>query len=371
MPKLTDKELAAVIAGTTEAVLKEKGFTKVLNKLKFNDKEPEDMTKQEKTLKYFVAKMDNNRAEVAKYCGGMAKDLSGGTAGSGQELLPTEFHTDIIDRILADPIALRNKCTIIPVTYRGGSWPVGVTGVNLTWENSDTNPLTATAPTFAPLTYAVIRLDGYTAMARDLMEDTPVNLYDYLVKQYAKAFVKAENIAIMCGSGTGQPQGIINAVGLKTLACINAATTNLLIADDIIALPFSVDVNWRDGGAYYMNTGAVRQAKLLKDLQGRFLWTNGDLQAGIPAHFNGYPVQEFTALFPENLTVNAKATCSEMIFGNLEYFYLFDKGEMGSEMNTQSDQAFKNHEVLVKMWERIDGKAAIPAAFALLTGFLK
>lgn len=371
MPKLTDKELAAVVAGTTEAILKEKGFTEVLRKIKFTDKPIDEMSKEEKTLKYFQAKMDNNRAEIAKYCGGTVKDLSGGTAGSGLELLPTEFHTDIIDRITADPVALRNKCTIVPVTFRNGTWPVGLTGINLTWENSDTNPLTATNPTFGSLNYSVIRLDGYTAMARDLLADTPVNLYGYLVKQYAKAFVKAENLAIMVGTGTNQPQGVINATGLKTVPIIAAAGTNILSADDMIALPFAIDVNWRDGGCYYMNTSAVKQAKLFKDLQGRFLWMNGDIQSGTPATFNGYPVQEFTALFPENLTVNSKTTCSEMVFGNLEYFYLFDKMEMGSEMNTQSDQAFKNHEVLVKMWERIDGKAAIGAAFALLTGFLK
>ena len=371
MPKLTDKELAAVVAGTTEALLKEKGFTEVLRKIKFNEKTPTDMTKEEKTCKYFMAKMDNNRSEVAKYCGGLAKDLTGNTAGSGLELLPTEFHTDIIDRVKADPVALRNKCTIVPVAFRNGTWPIGVTGVNLTWENSDTNPLTPTAPTFSNLTYSVIRLDGYTALARDLMEDTPVSLYEYLTKQYAKAFVKAENLAIMVGTGTLQPQGIINATDLNIVPSINAATTNVLACDDMVALPFSIDVNWRDGGTYYMNTGAVRQAKLFKDLEGRYLWVNGDMLAGKPATFNGYPVQEFTALFPENLTVNAKATCSEMVFGNLEYFYLFDKGEMGSELNTQSDQAFKNHEVLVKMWERIDGKASIGQAFALLTGFLK
>lgn len=371
MPKLTDKELQALIASTTEAVLKDKGLTDTIRKIKFADKPVDEMTKEEKTMRYFQAKMNNDAAGIMKYCGGYVKDLSGGTATAGQELLPTEFHTDIIDRITADPMALRNKCTLIPVTFRNGTWPVGATGINLTWENSDTNPLTATNPTFSSLNYSVIRLDGYTAIARDLLADTPVNLYGYLVKQYAKAFVKAENLAIMVGTGANQPQGIVNAAGIKSIACANAGGTNILTCDDMISLPYSIDVTWRDGGAYYMNTGAVRQAKLFKDNQGRYLWSNGDVQKGTPPTFNGYPVYEFTALFPENLTVNAKATCSEMVFGNLEYYYLFDKGEMGSEINTQSDQAFKNHEALVKMWERIDGKAAIPAAFALLTGFLK
>jgi HK97 family phage major capsid protein len=369
--KLTAKELELVINGTTEAVLKEKGFTETVRKISFSEKPISEMSKQERTLKYFSAKMDNNRTEIAKYCGeGVTKDLSGNISGSGLELLPTEFHDDIIDRVKADPMALRNKCQVIPVTFRNGTWPVGLTGINLTWESSDTNPLTATAPTFTSLAYSVIRLDGYTSMARDLVTDSPVNLYNYLTMQYAKAFVKAENLAIMCGTGTLQPQGIINAPNLNTVPCINAASTNVLIADDMVALPYAVDVTWRQGGAYYMNTESVRQAKLFKDLEGRYLWVNGDMQAGQPATFNGYPVFEFSALFPVNLTVNAKVTCSEMVFGSLDYYYLFDKMEMGAELNTMSDQAFKNHEVLCKMWQRVDGKASVGQAFALLTGYL-
>jgi len=369
--KLTKEQLNAVIATTTESVLKDKGLTNVLNKLVFSEKPPGEMGKEEKTLRFFIAKMDNNRAEVAKYCGGIAKDLSGNISGSGLELLPTEFHTDIIDRVKADPFALRNKCSVIPVTNRNGTWPVGLTGISLVYEATDTNPLTPTAPTFSTLVYSVIRLDGMTAMSRDLLEDSPVDLYAYLTKQYAKAFVKQENISIMVGTGTLQPQGIINAVNLNTVPCVNAGSTNVLTADDMVSLPFSIDVTWRAGGAYYMNTGAIRQAKLFKDSQGRYLWVNGDMLAGKPDTFNGYPVFEFSALFPENLTVNSKTTCSEMVFGNLDYYFLFDKMEMGSEINTQSDTAFKNHEVLVKFWERIDGKASIGQAFALLTGFLK
>jgi len=374
MARFTKEEFDAVTEKMVEAMLEAKGLTKAMRKITFQEKPIGDMSKEEKTMRYFVAKMDNNRAEVEKYCGGIAKDLSGGTAGSGLELLPTEFHTDIIDKIIADPEALRNRCTVVPVTYRNGTWPVGATGINLTWEVSDTNPLTATAPTFSSLTYSVSRLDGYTAIARDLLADSPVNLYGYLLKQYAKAFVKAENQAIMVGSGTNQPKGVVGTVGINSVASANAATTNVLIADDLVGLPYSIDVNWRAGACYFVNTGAVRQMRQMKDGQGRYLWVdnqdNGVLNSK-PSTFGGFPVIEFSALFPENLTVNAKATCSEIAFGNLDYYYLFDKNEMGSEINTQSDQAFKNHEALVKMWERIDGKLSIPASFSLLTGFLK
>jgi HK97 family phage major capsid protein len=370
MAKLTEKEYKDLINTTTEKFLQEKGLTEMVRKLQFSEKHVDEMDKYEKTMRFFQAKMDNNRAEVAKYCGGNVKDLSGGTAGSGLELLPTEFHSDIIDKVKADPRALRNMCTVVPVTFRNGTWPVGATGISLTWESSDTNTLTETAPTFSSLTYSVSRIDGYTAIARDLLSDTPINLYDYLTKQYAKAFVKAENLAIMTGTGTNQPTGIVNTSGIISVACENAATTNVLACDDLMALPFNVDVTWRDGGAYFVNTSIVRQMKLFKDSMGRYLWVDGDILKGVPPTFNGYPVYEFSAIFPTNLTVNSKTTCTEVLFGNLEYYYLFDKNEMGSEINTQSDQAFKNHEALVKMWERIDGKLSNPGTFALLTGFL-
>ena len=368
--KLTEKEYQDLIKSTTENLLKEKGLTEIVRKLKFNDKPVDEMDKYEKTMRYFQAKMDNNRSEVAKYCGGVVKDLSGNTSGSGLELLPTEFHSDIIDRVKADPRALRNMCTVVPVTFRNGTWPVGATGISLEWEANDTNPITATSPTFQNLEYSVNRLDGYTAIARDLLADTPINLYDYLAKQYAKAFVKAENLAIMTGTGTNQPKGVVNTSGINSIPVANAATTNVLTCDDLIQLPFSVDVTWRDGGAYFVNTSVVRQMKLFKDNQGRYLWVDGDITKGVPPTFNGYPVYEFSAIFPTNLTVNSKTTCTEALFGNLEYYYLFDKGEMGSEVNTASDTAFKNHQALIKMWERIDGKLSVPGAFALLTGFL-
>jgi HK97 family phage major capsid protein len=371
MPKLSDIQLKELIDSATTKLLDQPQFKKVLNKLKFSDKTPGEMGKEEKTLKFFIAKMDNNKVDIAKYCGGKTKDLSGNVSGSGLELLPQEFHSDIIDRVKADPMALRNKCSVIPVAFRNGSWPVGLTGISLTYESTDTNPLTPTAPTFTNLLYSVIRLDGFTAMSRDLLEDSPVDLYEYLTSQYAKAFVKQENISIMVGTGTLQPQGIINAPSLNTVVSANAASTNVLICDDVVQLPYSVDVTWRAGAAYYCNTGAIRQMKLFKDLQGRYLWVNGDMTAGTPPSFNGFPVFEFSALFPENLTVNSKSTNSEMVFGNLNYYFLFDKMEMGMEINSTGDTAFNNHEVLVKYWQRIDGKASIGQAFALLTGFLK
>lgn len=367
--KLNEKELNDVVAKATEAILKDKGLDQVIRKIQFSEKKIEDMTKEEKTMRYFKALYENDRAGVVKY-GYTAKDIEGTTTASG--LLPLEFHADIIDKIVADPMALRSKCTVVPVQYRNGTWPVSGDAITLTWESSEIGQIgggtqTPATPFADNLTYSVHRLDGFTKISRDLLSDTPVALYNYLATQYAKAFVKAENRAIISGTGVKQPSGILLTYGTTGFVQKVAAadtTTFVLSSDDVIGLPYNVNPAWRANGVYIVNSNAMKQIRLMKDSNKRYLFAYGDPTTNQPARINGYPVYEFDDTLIPTATNNNK-----IIFGDLSKYYLFDKGEMGSEINTQSDTAFMNHEALMKMWERIDGKVAINDAFYVLDGF--
>jgi HK97 family phage major capsid protein len=341
-----------------EKAIKEKGLDQVIRKLKFHDKPNDKLSKEEKTLKFFQAQMLNDST--------MLKDLSGGVSDGGLTLLPIEFHQDIIDRVKTDKYALRNMCTTIPVTYRNGNWPVGATGVVMSWD-TENSPITNTNPTFGQIQYSVNRLDGYTAISRDLLADTPVRLYEYLTAIYSKALIKAENLAIISGSGSGQPMGIRTNTDIATVAAKD--TTNLILQpDDIINLPYSIDIYYRDPDCCFLvDTSVMKQIRTMKDAIGNYIFKKGDMTQGEPDTICGYKAFEFTSAIPSNL--GSGTNQSEIIFGNMAQYYFFDKGEMGSEINTQSDQAFKNHQVLMKMWERIDGQIAIPAAFIRLTGF--
>lgn len=360
---MTDEELKLYTDRMAENILSNKGLSEAIRKVTsgFGDgsAKPNEMSKEEKTMRFFKAQMDGDYATV--------KALSGNAGGGdGDYLLPTEFMQDVIDRITQDPIALRSLCTNVPVSMRTGWFPVGKTGVIVDWEGND-NPFSETTPAFDQLQFTVNRLAGYTAISKDLMADTPVNLYNFLTKQYAKAFVKAENQAILNGSGTAQPKGIRVTTGVQTVA-VTGSTGSKLTADDIVGLPYLIDVNYRDGGVYIMNTKVVKLCRLMKDTQGRYLFVDGDITKGIPPTFAGYRVIELSNAVPTNLGVGANET--EVVFGNFENYYVFDRQEMGSEINTQSDTAFKNNQALIKMWERLDGAVAIPAGFIRLTGII-
>lgn len=360
--KMTDLELKEYTDKMAEQILASKGLATAIRKVSASygdgNPDPNRMSKEEKTMKFFKAQMDGDIATV--------KALSGATDGAGGYLLPTEFMEDVIDRIVKDPIALRSLCTTVPITARTGWFPVGKTGVVVDWEGND-SPFSETTPTFDQLQFTVNRLAGFTAISKDLMSDTPVNLYNFLTKQYAKAFVKAENLAIIGGSGVAQPTGIRTNADVASVA-VTGTTGSKLLADDIVGLPFSLDINYREGGVYIMNSKVVKMCRLMKDSQGRYLFVDGDITKGLPPTFNGYRVIELAAGIPENLGTGTNET--EVIFGNLENYYIFDKHEMGSEINTQSDTAFKNNQALIKMWERLDGNVAIPGGFVRLKGIV-
>lgn len=357
--KLSQEEMQAVVADVTKSILSDPTLTSALRKIDVSggqggDVDPSKMSKEEKLAKWFKAKMTGDMATL--------KALTGG-AGSGEDLLPIEFQADIIDRVVKDPIALRNQVTIVPVTLRSGWFPVGATGITMAWEANDGAFGNNQSPTFDQMPYKVNRLSGYTAVSRDLINDTPINIYNYLLDQYAIAFVKAENKAIIAGPGTTAPTGIIVDANVKTQA---VKTAGKLSSDDVVSLPYAVDVTYREGAVYIADSIAVKAMRLMKDGQGRYLFVDGDLTKGTPTTFNGYKLIEFTDAIPQNLGAGANET--NIIFGNLKNYYLFDRKEMGAELNTQSDTAFTNHQVLVKMWERIDGGVAVPKAFVKLTG---
>jgi len=365
MAKMTEKEFNDMVAKTTEGILNSAAMKTVLNKIDVSKGiDPLNplgtQTKEVKTIRFFKAMINGDMVT--------AKDLSGGISDQGATLIPTEFRNDIIDRVVKQVMALRSKCTVVPVGFRSGNIPTAEGGVLMAWSDNDSATSNKVDPKFSNLTYKVNRLDGYTAISKDMVSDENVNVYNFLLILYSDAFVKAENTAILCGAGTGsnQPEGIrVNAAIVAASVAVKTAGT--LSFDDVLSMPYSLSPVYRQGSIYIAGTSVVREMRLMKDGQGRPLWANNDntYEGQLPT-FNGYPVIELEGILPENLGTGHNET--EIIFGNFKNYYLFDRGEMSTEMNTTSDTAFFQNRILVKVSNRLDGKVAVPKGFTKLTG---
>ena len=105
-----------------------------------------------------------------------------------------------------------------------------------------------------------------TALETDFISDLGFDLEQYLVGQFSKRFGRAEENAFVNGNGVEQPHGVLTDAETGVMASGNIGF------DDVLALYFSVDKQYRSGGAWLMNDETALKLKTLKDQNGQYLW---------------------------------------------------------------------------------------------------
>ena len=91
----------------------------------------------------------------------------------------------------------------------------------------------------------------------------------------------------------------------------------------------------------------------------------GDGLNDAPATILGRPVLEQNDI-PTNL--GAGTDESEVFLGDLSYYLIGDRQSMETETSTEAGDAFVNHQLWMKVVERLDGQLSQTEAFHLLTG---
>lgn len=306
------------------------------------------LTKTERVAMFMKAVVFNDLVTV--------KALSEGTAGDGGFLVPAEFRAVVIEKLLKEAV-IRPRATIIPLNRDKMEIPSEATSVTTYWK-AENSPLTESNPTFDQIVLDTNKLTGLSKMSRELFADSAVNLMDYLTTLWGKKFAQAEDTAFMAGAGTTEPTGIRTYTFTQTTPQAGAS----LVGDDLIDLFYLLPSQYRRNSVWLMNNSIIASVRKLIDLQGRYLWTDGLGDA--PATILGRPVLEQNDI-PTNLGTGLDE--SEIYLGDLSYYMIGDREQMGVETTTQGAGAFENHQVAMKMWERLDGQLALTEGFAQLT----
>ncbi len=122
-----------------------------------------------------------------------------------------------------------------------------------------------------------------TALETDFISDLGFDLEKYLAGQFSKRFGRAEENAFVNGNGVEQPHGVL------TDAETGVMVSGSIGFDDVLALYFSVDKQYRSGGAWLMNDETTLKLKTLKDQNGQYLWNqNSDTVLGKPVHISEF-----------------------------------------------------------------------------------
>lgn len=254
------------------------------------------------------------------------KALSGQSPSEGGYAVPQELDA-VIARELTVISPIRSLAQVVSTgssAYRKlvatGSTASGWVSETAARPETDTPEFTEIAPPSGEL-YA------NPAASQAMLDDAAFNLEDWLVKEIASEFARAEGAAFINGSGSNQPKGFLTgntsvaedgARSFGTLQYIGTGSAGgfgdvpeILLIDLIHALKSG----HRQGASFVMNSATLAEVRKWKTDDGAFLWQPGMVE-GQPDRLLGYPVVEAEDM-PDVAT-----GAFPIAFGNFRHGYL-------------------------------------------------
>jgi len=213
-------------------------------------------------------------------------------------------------------------------------------------------------PTTSSLTLRSHKFGTILTLSRELLEDAGVPIVDFLGRQAGNAIGQIVNEKLAVGTGTVEPNGIVNASAEGKEGTGGTAVGGAFTADDLIDLVHSVDSQYASNrAAFQMRRSTLAGLRSLKDGEGRFIY---DPTQGTQALVLGYPVFEN----PHVPAVAAEA--KSVIFGSMPYYHVRQVG--GVEIARSDDAFFTTDLVAFRVSIRIDGNLSQAASVKHFVG---
>jgi HK97 family phage major capsid protein len=198
-------------------------------------------------------------------------------------------------------------------------------------------------PSTSSLTLRAFKFGTLLTVSSELLSDSGIDIVSFLGRQAGNAIGNIVNEKLAVGTGTVEPNGIVNASAAGKTGGTNVA--GAFTADDLIDLVHSVDSQYAANRAgFQMRRATLARLRSLKDGEGRFIY---DPTQGTQALVLGFPVFE-------NPHVAAVGTSAKsVIFGSMPYYHVRQVG--GVEIARSDDAFFTSDLVAFRVSIRLDG----------------
>ena len=213
-------------------------------------------------------------------------------------------------------------------------------------------------PTFSSITLGAYKYAFLVPVARELIEDSGVDIAEVLARAAGNSIGYAVNAALTTGDGSDKPNGIMTAAGTGVSGTIAGG---LFTADQLIDLTYSVDpaVRKLQGTGWLMSPTAIRNARKLKTTDGYYLFEPG-LNGATRDSLLGYTVHE-------NPAVAAVGSAAASIgFGHLPSYKIRLAG--GLRVDRSDDFKFGNDLSVFRFMIRVDGDLSHQEHFKVFKG---
>jgi HK97 family phage major capsid protein len=230
-----------------------------------------------------------------------AKAMSYGSGQDGGYLVPDELEA-AIGRRLAKISPIRGIASVRQVSGAVLKKPFAVTGPAVGWvAETAARPQTASA-TLAELQFPTAELYAMPAATASLLEDSAVDLDQWIAAEIETAFAEQEGTAFVTGDGTNKPKGFLDYTLVAEaswewakIGYVATGVSGALPASDpsdvLIDLVYALKAGYRQNAAWVMNRRTQGAIRKLKDADGNYLW-QPPAQPGGKAMLMGFQVVE-------------------------------------------------------------------------------
>lgn len=229
------------------------------------------------------------------------KALSVGSDPDGGYLVPDETER-AVNRALKDISPIRAIAGIRQVSGSTYKRPFSVAGPVTGWVAEAASRPQTNAPTLDELTFPTTELYAMPAATSSLLDDSAVNIDEWLADEVRIAFAEQEGTAFVSGNGTNKPKGFLNYTTVANaswtwgnLGFIATGTDALFPASDpadkLIDLVYSLKSGYRANAHFVMNRATQSVIRKMKDGDDNYLWQPSGKPGEAPT-LMGFPVAE-------------------------------------------------------------------------------
>ncbi len=259
-----------------------------------------------------------------------AKALSAGSNPDGGYVAPPELDR-LIESRLAQVSPMRGIASVRTTGALVFKKPISLTAAGTGWVAETGDRTQTTTPTLALLEFPTAELYANLAATQTLLDDSFVNLEEWIAGEVEEAFAGQERAAFVSGDGTialapqNKPKGFlayeliaeashvwgkIGYVATGAAGAFNATDP----VDKLIDLIYTPKAQFRQNGRFVMNRKTVSAVRKLKDADGHYIWHPSE--SGGASTLLGYPITEIEDM--PDIAANAYA----MAFGDFARGYL-------------------------------------------------
>lgn len=238
--------------------------------------------------------------------------MSVGSDPDGGYFVPATMSSAIIKRIF-ETSEMRRVASVISIGTDALEYPLDTQeGISGGWvSETETRSETGT-PKVGEGRIPVFEQYAEPRVTQKLLDDAVINIEAWLVNKTTDKMIRTENAAFVTGDGVGKPRGFLDhaTAALTTKDSARAwgkiqykptgvsggfgqiGSPAVKNVDVLIDLVHAMKPQLRSGAGWAANRLTLAEVRKLKDADGNYLWSMGNIQTGQPSALLGFGITE-------------------------------------------------------------------------------